>query len=479
MNKQFFYKLIERLGGHISTFIINLVLARLIMPEEYGIMSVLNAFIAISQILLQGGLNTALIQKSSADEDDYFSITLISLSFSALLVIIIIAIAPIVGNLYGDMSLVAPMRTMAFVLLIHALTSVYNARVVSNMKFKELMRATLLACVISGVICIGLAYLGMGIWALVLQQMLNALLLTLLLMLQTKWFPKGRFVKQKAKSLFSFGWKIMLTNLITRGYVELTALVIGKVFSPSTLAYYNRGKQFPQVVSDNIDGALQGVSLLIFSKESSRDGIVTILRKFMRISTFFLYPTLVLLAILSKNVVTILLTEKWLPAVPFFIVWCFYYMLVSHTTLCNQAIIGAGESGVALKRQITCTIFNCIFMIGSIIIFHDAFIMLVSMLIGRIGVMLITVKMTSDTFDYPARLQLGDLAINIPATFIGAVLTLLVGKMFSNIFIQSILQGITMLVVYLLVSYFLNKTTLNKALEIILSILKKEKKVSN
>ena len=479
MHKQFLYKLIERFGTHVSAFVINLILARLIMPEEYGIMSVLNAFIAISQILLQGGLNTALIQKNTADEDDYFSITLVSLSFSALLVIVIMAIAPIVGKLYGDMSLVAPMRTMALLLIIHALTSVYNARVVSNMKFKELMRATLLASITSGVICIGIAYIGMGIWALVLQQILNAFLLTLLLMVQTKWVPKGKFVKSKAKSLFSFGWKIMLTNLITRGYVELTALVIGKVFSPTTLAYYNRGKQFPQVASDNIDGALQGVSLPIFAKEPSRNGIVSSLRKFMRISTFFLYPILVLLAILSKNIITILLTEKWLPAVPFFIVWCIYYMMVSHTTLCNQAIIGAGESSVALKRQITCTAFNCIFTIGSIIIFHDAFIMLVSMLIGRVGVMLITVKMTSDTFNYPARRQLGDLAVNIPATLIGAILTVLVGKFIGNIFIQSVLQGVTMLTVYLIVSYFLNKSTLNKALDIIFSFLKKEKKVTN
>ena len=476
MHKQFLYKLIERFGTHISAFVINIVLARLILPQEYGIMSVLNAFIAISQILLQGGLNTALIQKNTADNDDYFSITIVSLSFSALLVLVINLIAPIVGNLYGDVSLVAPMRTMAFVLLIHALTSVYNARVVSNMKFKELMRATLSASVISGVICIGLAYMGMGVWALVIQQILNAFLLTLLLMLQTKWVPKGKFVKEKAKSLFSFGWKIMLTNLITRGYVEFTALVIGKVFTPTTLAFYNRGKQFPQVVSDNIDGALQGVSLPIFAKQSSRDGIVANLRKFMRISTFFLYPILVLLAILSKNIVTILLTTKWLPAVPFFIVWCIYYMMVSHTTLCNQAIIGAGESGVALKRQISCTSFSCIFMISSIIIFHDALIMLISMLIARIGVMLITVKMTSDTFDYPAKRQLGDLAINLPATLISAGATILVGSVISNIFIQSVIQGVTMLAVYLLVSYFLNKSTLNKALEIILSFLKKENK---
>ena len=474
MHKQFLYKLIERFGSHVASFVINIVLARLILPEEYGIMSVLNAFIAISQILLQGGLNTALIQKNTADEDDYFSITLVSLAFSVVLTLLIILLAPVVGSLYGDMSLVAPMRVMALVLIIQAFTAVYNARVVSNMQFNHLMRATLIASVTSGTICIGLAYLGLGIWALVLQQILNFFLLTFLLMVQTRWIPRGKFVKDKAKTLFSFGWKIMLTNLITRGYVEITALIIGKVFSPTTLAHYNRGKQFPQVISDNIDGALQGVSLPVFSKQENRQGIVYNLRNFMQVSTFFLYPILILLAILSKNVVVILLTEKWLPAVPFFIVWCLYYMMVSHTTLCNQAIIGAGESGVALKRQMTCTALNAIFMIGSVLIFHDAFIMLVSMLIGRVGVMLITVKMTSDTLPYPALRQFGDLARNLPATLIAAGATLAVGLISGNVWIQSLLQGVTMVTVYAIASFLINKPTLLKVKDIVLSLLKKK-----
>ncbi len=474
MHKQFLYKLIERFGSHVASFVINIVLARLILPEEYGIMSVLNAFIAISQILLQGGLNTALIQKNTADEDDYFSITLVSLAFSVVLTLLIILLAPVVGSLYGDMSLVAPMRVMALVLIIQAFTAVYNARVVSNMQFNHLMRATLIASVTSGTICIGLAYLGLGIWALVLQQILNFFLLTFLLMVQTRWIPRGKFVKNKAKTLFSFGWKIMLTNLITRGYVEITALIIGKVFSPTTLAHYNRGKQFPQVISDNIDGALQGVSLPVFSKQENRQGIVYNLRNFMQVSTFFLYPILVLLAILSKNVVVILLTEKWLPAVPFFIVWCLYYMMVSHTTLCNQAIIGAGESGVALKRQMTCTALNAIFMIGSVLIFHDAFIMLVSMLIGRVGVMLITVKMTSDTLPYPALRQFGDLARNLPATLIAAGATIAAGLISGNVWIQSLLQGATMVTIYAAASFLINKSTLLKVKDIILSLLKKK-----
>lgn len=474
MHKQFLYKLIERFGTHVASFVINIVLARLIMPEEYGIMSVLNAFIAISQILLQGGLNTALIQKNTSDEDDYFSITLVSLSFSAVLMGLIFLLAPVVGKLYGDMSLVSPMRVMSFVLIIQAFTAVYNARVVSNMQFHRLMRATLVASVTSGAICIALAYCGLGIWALVLQQILNAFLITFLLMVQTRWIPKGKFVKEKAKSLFSFGWKIMLTNLITRGYVEITALIIGKVFSPTTLAYYNRGKQFPQVVSDNIDGALQGVSLPVFSKQGTRQGIVHNLRNFMTVSTFFLYPILILLAILSKNIISILLTEKWLAAVPFFIVWCIYYMMVSHTTLCNQAIIGAGESGVALKRQMTCTGISAVFMIGSILIFHDAFIMLLSMLIGRVGVMLITVKMTSDTLSYPILRQLKDLSLNLPATLIAAAATLLAGMVSSNVWLQSIIQGFTMIIVYLGVSLAINKATLLKVKDIVLSILKRK-----
>ncbi len=474
MHKQFLYKLIERFGTHLSSFVINIILARLILPEEYGIMSVLNAFIAISQILLQGGLNTALIQKNTADEDDYYSITLVSLSFSAVLTLLIILFAPVIGNLYGDMSLVAPMRVMALVLIIQAFTSVYNARVVSGMQFQKLMRATLLAGVTSGGICIGLAHIGFGIWALVVQQLLNAFLLTLLLMMQTRWIPHGKFRKDKAKSLFSFGWKIMLTNLITRGYVEVTALVIGKVFKPTTLAYYNRGKQFPQVVSDNVDGALQGVSLPIFSKQENRQGIVRNLRNFMTVSTFFLYPILVLLALLSQNIITILLTEKWLKCVPFFVVWCIYYMMVSHTTLCNQAIIGAGESGVALKRQITCTSISAIFMIGSIIIFHDALIMLIAMLVGRVGVMLVTVKMTAATLGYPIGKQLMDLSLNLPATLVAAAATYGAGFIFSNIWLQTAVQGVTMLVVYLAVTFLINKPTLFKVKDIVLSVLKRK-----
>lgn len=473
MYKQFLYKFAERCGVHISAFVVNIVLARLLAPQAYGIMAVINAFITVSQVLLQGGLNTALIQKTDADEDEYFSISVITLAFSVVFCSILMLTAPLISSLYSDPTITAPLRVLSLVLIVQAVASVYNARVVAKMQFKVLMKATLCATLISGVICIGLAYAGAGIWALVVQQMLSAGLTTLLLMAQIRWIPKGKFDLKKAKKLFSFGWRIMVTNLIVRGNVEATALIIGKVFSPSVLAFYNRGKQFPQVVSDNIDGALQGVSLPVFAKEKEPEKIVAKLREFIDLSTFFLYPILALLAVLSGKIILILLKEQWLECVPFFIIWCIYYMLVSHTTLCTQAIIGVGDSSLALKRQILNTLISITTLVISIVIWKDAVIMLWCMLGAKVINTAITMKMCKTRLPYYYGAQLRDVLVNVPATAGSAFLAYAVSFCIENIYLEAFVQCVIMLVAYLLLSGIFNKSGLKSVLNTIGSLLKK------
>lgn len=469
MYKQLFFKFVERVGTHIVSFIINIILARLLIPEDYGIMAVINALIALSQILLQGGFNTALVQKNDSNDDDYFSIMLISLAISIVLCLLINLVAPIMGQIYNNVKLVAPLKTLALVLIIQAITSVYTARVVSSMKFKVLMKATLFSSALSGIICIGLAYSGIGIWALVIQQLLNAFLLLLVLMVQTKWVPKGKFVSKSAKRLFSFGWKVMLTNLISRGYAEFSSLVIGKVFSSTTLAFYNRGKQFPQMISDNIDGTLQGVSLPVFSKQSSSEQVVGKLREFINIATFILYPLLCLLAIIGEDLVVVLLTDKWVECAPFLVLWCLYYIMVSHTTLCNEALLGSGKSSVTLKRQILNTSVLVITMIVSIIIWEDAFLMLLCLVCARIFNMFVTMILTNKELKYSYKTQIQDLSINIPATIVAVITTIVVGMLFEKMkWISIVVRSIVMMVVYILVSMKSNKVVIRKAKDLLI-----------
>ncbi len=348
-----FWKLMERGGTQGIQFIVQIVLARLLLPEDYGIIALITIFITISNVFVQSGFNTALIQKKDADETDFSSVFYLSLFVAGLLYVILFFSAPFIANFYEEPQLIPVLRVLSFTLFFGAFNSIQNAIVARKMVFKKLFFSSLGAIIVSGTAGIVAAYAGLGVWALVAQQLTNQLSITIILWFTVKWRPKLLFSFEKIRGLFSYGWKLLVSALIDTLYMDIRSLIIGKIYSPAMLGFYNRGKQFPALIVTNINGSIQSVMLpALASHQDNRVRVKDMVRRSIVTSSFIMFPAMVGLAVVAEPVVKILLTDKWLPAVPFLQIFCACYALMPIHTANLQAINALGRSDIFLKLEI-------------------------------------------------------------------------------------------------------------------------------
>ncbi len=348
-----FWKLMERTGTQLVQFVVQIILARLLLPSDYGAIAVVNVFIIIANIFVQTGFNTALIQKKDIEEVDYSSVFYMSLLIAIVLYLAVYFSAPFISTFYEYKNLVEVLRVLGVLLFIGALTSIQNAVISRKMQFKKLFFSSLIGIVLSGGVGIYLAYCGFGIWSLVVQQLLAQVLIAITLFIIVDFRPKLLFSLNRVKSLFSYGWKLLLAALIDNLYMNLYSLIIGKKYSLGQLGYFNRGKQFPSLLIMNINGSIQSVLFpALASYQDDRQTVKKVLRRSIATSAYLVFPAMVGLAVIAKPLVVILLTEKWLPAVPFVYFFCASYSLWPIHTANLQAINALGYSNIYLRLEI-------------------------------------------------------------------------------------------------------------------------------
>lgn len=347
------WKFLERAGTQGVQFVIQIVLARILCPEDYGILAILTAFIALANVFVQSGFNTSLIQKKDSDEADFSSVFWLSLFVSLLLYIILFFVAPFIARFYKNDILTSVLRILSLTLFFGALNSVQSAMVSKTMQFKKFFFSSMGGALGSGILGIILACSGLGVWALVVQQLANNLLISVILWMTVKWSPKFVFSLEKVKSLFSFGWKLLCSGLLDTGYRQIYNLVIGRVFTSSDLGIFSRGEQFPQVIATNLDGSIQSVMLpTLSSHNDSAKEVKRITRRSISTSSYVLMPCMLGMAAIAKNLVLVLLTEKWLPCVPFLQFACLAFALYPVHTANLTAINAMGRSDVFLKVEV-------------------------------------------------------------------------------------------------------------------------------
>lgn len=347
------YKLIERFGCQGVSFVVQIILARLLAPTDYGVLTLLTIFITVSQVFVQSGFNTALIQRKDVIEKDYSSVFYLSLFMAIFLYGILFFAAPFIADFYDMPQLKNVLRVLAVILIPGAFNSIQNAKIAKEMKFKQLMYCTLVSVIISGSVGIVMAYMGFGVWALVGQQLANQISICIIMLLVVKWRPILVFEMNRIKVLFSFGWKLLCSALIDTVYRELQSLVIGKKYNSATLGYYNRGKQFPELVINNINGAIQSVMLPALSKEQNdKEKMKSMMRRSIVTSSYIIFPLVVGLAVIAEPLISLLLTDKWLPCVPYLRVYCFIFAFYPIHTANLQALNAQGRSDKFLQLEI-------------------------------------------------------------------------------------------------------------------------------
>lgn len=330
-----------------------MILARLVTPSDYGVISLILIFIQVATVFIQSGFNTALIQKKDADDLDFSSIFYLSVLVAGICYITLFFLAPVIAGFYNQNILKSVIRVLALTLFFGAVNSVQNAVVSRTMQFKRFFYSSLSSILGSGVIGIYLAYNGLGVWALVWQQLINNALICLILWFTVKWRPKLLFSFMRVRHLFSFGWKLLCSALLDTIFRNIYGLVIGKIYSSGQLGFFNRGQQFPQVIATNLDGSIQSVMLPALSAHS--DDTVTIKRMARRsisASSFLLMPCMFGLAAVAQSLISLLLTDKWLECVPFLRLACISCALYPIHTANLTAINAVGRSDIFLKLEI-------------------------------------------------------------------------------------------------------------------------------
>ena len=367
--KSFFWKLFERLSGQLIQFVVTIVLARLLLPSEYGTIALIAIFIQLCDVIIDGGLNTALIQKKDADNTDFSTIFFFSLGMAGVLYVLMFVSAPLIANFYKQQELVPVIRVLSLSLPLYAFNSIQRAYVSKKMLFQRLFYSSIGAVILSGCIGIYMAYHGYGVWALVAQQLSNAFFTTVILWFTVRWRPVIEFSIERFKGLFNYGWKIFGANMITALFVNARKLVIGKYYAPASLAFYEKGEQLPNLVMSNIFSSVQSILLPTFSdSQDDRPRVKAMMRRSTKLSCFFIYPLMVGMIVAAKPLVVFLLTEKWLPAVQFVQILCIANFFRPITISNWEAIKALGYSGITLKLEIVKKVVDITILIVSAMI---------------------------------------------------------------------------------------------------------------
>ena len=347
------WRFAERCGAQAVSFVVSIVLARLLDPEVYGTIAIVTIFTTILNVFVDSGLGTALIQKKDADDLDFSTVFYANIVFCLILYALIFTAAPFIASFYGESILTPVIRVLSLTVVISGIKNVQIAYVSKHLMFKKFFWSTLGGTIGAAVFGIYMAYTGYGVWALVAQQVFNTLVDTVILWITVKWRPKWMFSFHIFKALFSYGWKLLVSSLINTVYNDIRQLIIGKVYSSSDLAYYNRGKQFPNLIVANINSSIDSVLLPIMSEsQDNKARVKDMTRRAISISSYIMWPLMFGLMAVGEPIIKILLTDKWLPSFPYLCVFCFVCGLMPIQTANLNAINAMGRSDLYLKMEI-------------------------------------------------------------------------------------------------------------------------------
>lgn len=349
----FIWRFLERCGAQGVTFVVSIVLANLLDPVVYGTLALVTVFTAILQVFVDGGFGNALIQKKDADDLDFSSVFYFNIGMCLCLYLLVFAAAPWIAVFYRMPELTALVRVVGLTVVISGVKNVQQAYVSRNLLFKRFFFATLGGTLAAAAVGIGMAYCGFGVWALVAQNLVNLTVDTVILWITVKWRPRKMFSWTRLKGLLQYGWKLLLSRLIDTGYNELRSLLIGRMYTPESLAFYNRGRQFPHLITTNINDSIDSVLFPTMSREQRNpENVKRMTSRAIKTSVYLMAPLMLGMAACAEPLIRLLLKEKWLPAVFYLRVSCVVFLFWPIHTANLNAIKALGRSDLFLKLEI-------------------------------------------------------------------------------------------------------------------------------
>lgn len=340
-----FWAMLDRFGSMGLQFLVNLVLARTLIPEDFGVIGMLMIFIAVSNVFVDGGFGSALLQKKKPSQKDYSTIFLWNLALGVLCYIIIFACAPFVEEFYGMDDLAAVLRGMGLTLIFNALLAVQCNRLQKQLQFGLLASSNIIAFTIAAAVAIAMAFHGAGVWSLVELMVGAAMIRILLLYAMTRWLPVGGFSRESFKGLFSFGCYLFFANLLQELCSNIQGVVIGKKFSATDLGYFTQAKKLDTIMSYSVPQVIVSVMYPVYSQfQDELQRLCNLVMMNMRVVGFFIFPILAVLILVADPLILFLYGDRWVDSVPYFRIMCVGGFATCLNNLAYYAVIGVGQS---------------------------------------------------------------------------------------------------------------------------------------
>ena len=472
-----FWKGLERISAEIVSTVVAIVLARILIPEDYSVVSIVSIFFAFCNIFISGGLNTALIQKKDADIVDFSTILITNLFFATILYIVMFFAAPLIADLYNKEILVPVIRVMSITFFINGVKAVVSAKITSELKFRRFFVATFIGTVVSAVVGIVMAIKGFGAWALVAQHMTNYFIDTVVLWILSKYRFVFKFSKEKFKSLFRFGGKLMLSSVSDTVYNQVKPLIVGIRFSAVDLAYYNKGETYPKLASKITSDTLSSSLFPVMSKvQDDREKVLSMTRRFMQVSSYIIFPTMLGFLAVAKNFTIVVLTEKWLPIVPFIMIFCISHMLKPIHAGNLQAIRAIGRSDMILKLEIIKKSCNYVIILFFVLFSNSPVLLAVSGIITAVLASVINMTPNRKLIGYGYKMQIIDLLPNFLTSVVMCAAVYALNYIRMNVYLLFALQIASGVLIYFILSLLTKNKNMKYLLDYAKSFLPKAKR---
>ncbi len=469
----FFWRFLEQFGNQAIQFITQILLARLLMPEEFGLMAMITIFISFGKVFVDAGFGQALIQRKTIDDEDKSSILMINIIVSFVAYSLIFLSAPYIANFYKVSILSLILRVQAIVIIIDAFSIVQYSILVRNMRFKDSFIISLGSTFVQGLTGTLLAYNGFGVWALVFSQICRSITHTFLLWIRIKWKPSKKFSLKKIKALYGFGIGILGTSLLNSIISNIQSIVIGKNFNAELLGYYNRGDSLPLIAINSVNEPIKAVLFPAMSKvQDSHESVKNTMSKIMLIGSFFVFPLMFLLAIIAEPLVLVLLTDKWSFSITFIQLASLKYAFSPMHSANLEAMKAIGRSDVffklsVIKNSITVAILFATLPFGiHAVALGGVFSSLISLLINIVP--------NSRLIGYRLRDQIIDILPNALLTLLTGAIVLILGQIIvvnSNIALI-MLKTITGIIIYLITAILFKVKALDESFGLIKMMFK-------
>lgn len=465
------WKSLERLFIQIINAVTPIVLARILTPEDFGAIAILTVFISLANTFVNNGLCTSLIQKKSSDNLDCSTVFYTQLFIAVMCYLLIFAGAPFVGEFYKDMSLVPMLRVMSLSVIIGSFTSMQTTILKKKMQFGKSFISHILATIMYGVVGITFAYNGYGTWSLVWANIANTLTLALSSTLVVRWIPNLTFSFNRLKVLFSYSWKLTVGWLIGTIHQDLYTLVIGKTFSSATLGYYNRAGSFPQIINKTVTEVVDGVMFPALSKiQDDKQKLKSVGRTLIATNAYILFAVFFGLSAVSENLITVLLTKKWLPAAPMMQIVCITYALNSINNSNMHIFTSMGRSDIFMKFEMVKRTISILLLI--IMSFISIYAVIVVLLLMAILSNCMNAYQNNKLLGYTYREFVFDMLPSFVMALIMAVIVYFVGKVPFSPIVCLVIQCLCGGCIYLIMSLIIKPRAFRSILAIVKSKIK-------